>query len=209
MRFLYFSATFALILTALSSARAQAQAPEFITITVLGQVAQPGNQQVRPGITVAEAVARAGGANETGDMAKVFVIHRRATAPITVNLTATPDSGSSAAASRTVLEDGSLVMVREKEHYVQVIGAVNRPGVYPFPASGSLTVAQALALAGGIWASISIDKIIVDTPYTSRWGKVSSMTKTVNTIVPISEIDTTVLNNKARLWVISKRKQNP
>jgi polysaccharide export outer membrane protein len=54
------------------------------------------------------------------------------------------------------VEDGSVVMVREKpEHTVSVIGLVRRPNNYPYPVDERLRVLDAVALAGGLSVSVA------------------------------------------------------
>ena len=123
----------------------------------MGQVREPGSYPLSGGMTVIEALARAG--STTADAAPEALIVRakgrnRAQATLPGNGDAADvtrvdvnDVQSGALASQVTLADGDTVFVPRAET-VFVTGHVRSPGAYPI--GKTTTVLQALTLAGGV-----------------------------------------------------------
>jgi polysaccharide export outer membrane protein len=127
-------------------------------IFVMGQVRQPGSYPLSGGMTVIEALARAG--STTADAAPEALIVRanqrdraaQPTLPDDSNAAAITrvnvnDVQSGALASQVALRDGDTIFVPRAET-VFVSGQVRSPGAYPI--GKTTTVLQALTLAGGV-----------------------------------------------------------
>jgi polysaccharide export outer membrane protein len=127
-------------------------------IFVMGQVRQPGSYPLSGGMTVIEALARAG--STTADAAPEALIVRagqrdraaQPTLPDDSNAAAITrvnvnDVQSGALASQVALRDGDTIFVPRAET-VFVSGQVRNPGAYPI--GKTTTVLQALTLAGGV-----------------------------------------------------------
>jgi len=117
-----------------------------ITITVGGQVAQPGVRRVPALATVIEALAAAGGVDPSGSLRAVRV-NRRAGA-FALDLY---DLLLGNGISRDItLLDGDQIIVPTIGATVAIGGAVKRPGVYELPAGAAgLDAAAVLGYAGG------------------------------------------------------------
>lgn len=71
----------------------ETRAPSF---AVVGQVKQPGSFELQPGTTVLDGIALAGGLDEFADKEKIFVLRKRALAPVSVTpvVAAAPPDGT-------------------------------------------------------------------------------------------------------------------
>lgn len=117
-----------------------------LNIRVLGEVRAPGVYQLKPGQTVADAIAMAGGLTDRGDDLNVMVSGRRASGTVSIKVDLTKAFVNGEALGLT-LEDGDTVFV-PKTIEVQVMGSVNAPGSYFLPRGSDLL--YALARAGGV-----------------------------------------------------------
>jgi polysaccharide export outer membrane protein len=124
-------------------------------IFVMGQVRQPGSYPLSGGMTLIEALARAG--SVTPDAApEALIVHAKgaggpvlpeeamASGVVHVNVN---DLQSGAIASTVTMRDGDTIFVPRAD-VVFVSGQVRTPGAYPI--GRSTTVLQVLTLAGGI-----------------------------------------------------------
>jgi polysaccharide export outer membrane protein len=154
-----------------------------IAVRVVGAVKTPGvyNLTAAGSDLLAALVAAGGLSDEAGTLIEI----RHPNAPATSASTAGPDGVALASFSpqqdlppRTAridlgevargqwpsdlhVEDGTVVMVMERENRsVSVIGLVRRPDSYELPADETLTLLDALALAGGPTVSVA-DKVRV------------------------------------------------
>lgn len=115
-------------------------------VVVLGQVNRPGKFFLeRENSTLSDVLALAGGIN-TGGSEDVFITRRNGAAVerLTINLDALATAGDSKDIN---VIDGDLIYVPRYPTFY-VYGAVQRPGT--FRLEKKLTVAQALALGGGL-----------------------------------------------------------
>lgn len=117
---------------------------EYAKVSILGQVAKPGSYEMKEHLTLAQAIALAGGFTETANTKSVKVIRagagRRET--LEVDMARILDKS----APDTELKAGDTIIVEEGGR-VSIIGQVMRPGIYNL--KPGLTVVDAIALAGG------------------------------------------------------------
>lgn len=113
---------------------------------VLGMVKKPGAFAVDGSVTLLEAIGLAGGIDETGNLERAYIVRNNGLLPI--NLADLILRGDT---SRNIrMMDGDLVYVPSSaDQTVYVLGEVPRPGTVQI-VSNRLTLAQALAEAGGI-----------------------------------------------------------
>ncbi len=122
-------------------------------VAVLGEVKAPGAVAYRPGLTVVEALAKAGGVTEQADLGQVVLTRRgpggeREVLRLDLRaLRATGGEGEQGEALRTELRAGDLVVVPRARLEVAVLGAVVRPGAYGL--RGGERLVDVLAMAGG------------------------------------------------------------
>jgi len=114
------------------------------TVFVLGEVASPGAIEVREGEGLVELLTRAGGAKETAALSRIAV--ERNGQSLAVDAL---DAIKSGKPLDFTMQKGDKVVVPPNLNQVAVLEAVAKPGVYPIPERGRLTLADALALAGG------------------------------------------------------------
>ena len=94
----------------------------FFRVAVGGEVRQPNMQLLRPGTTVAEAVAQAGGASERGRLDKVTL--RRGGADYLIDLTL----ASSSLRNTTIRSGDEIMLARSRnfwrEYFIPFVGVV-------------------------------------------------------------------------------------
>jgi polysaccharide biosynthesis/export protein len=138
-------------------------------IFVMGQVRQPGSYPLSGGMTLIEALARAG--STTAEAApEALIVHagrgQTAARPVlpddapaaSITRVDVNDIQSGAAAGQVQLRDGDTIFVPRAETVI-VSGQVRSPGAYPI--GKSTTVLQALALAGGVTERAASNRIRV------------------------------------------------
>ncbi|MBE3599481.1 MAG: SLBB domain-containing protein [Limnochordaceae bacterium] len=129
-------------------------------VAVMGEVARPGLVPYRPGLTLAEALAAAGGPTEQAELGRVSLTRRAreaqdgAAPAIELDLSSLGRQTSAGATlvaapagAGMLLQPGDLVLVPRAQREVFVLGAVERPGSYPVRPGAR--VLDALAMAGG------------------------------------------------------------
>lgn len=114
-------------------------------VFVLGAVARPGVYPLQPGLTVAEAIALAGGLTSSADRDRLTVLRRQGAQDVKFSVRFTDNPSREDSAVRFVLQPGDNLIVSEATF--TVTGAVARPGVYPIGTLRNLE--EALATAGG------------------------------------------------------------
>ncbi len=113
-------------------------------VYVLGQVVRPGEYALRPGVSILELVASAGGPTNRADLAKAVII-RGKTETIPVNFlevfvrSKSPD---------VKLLAGDVLFLPETDRRIIVLGQVNRPGAYDLLEGQH--VSDLIAAAGGV-----------------------------------------------------------
>jgi polysaccharide export outer membrane protein len=125
-------------------------------IYVFGDVKDPGEKRSPEPINVVEALAAAGGFEETADLANAKIIKKRKEV-VPVDLMRLlkrriVDQGvvsDELLSDRLMLEDGDVLIIPSaiEEERVNILGHVHNPGQYPVKSTVSLV--EALAFAGG------------------------------------------------------------
>lgn len=114
-------------------------------VFILGAVAKPGVYPHQPGLTVAEAIALAGGFTSSADRNHLTVLRKQGAQDVKFPVRFTDNPSREDSAVRFVLQPGDNLIVPEAT--LTITGAVARPGVYPI---GSLrNLEEVLATAGG------------------------------------------------------------
>ncbi len=124
-------------------------------VTVLGEVASPGEFVLRGSQTLLAAIAAAGGPNAEGTMSSLMVMRKGEL----FQLDATdPKRGEFA------MESGDLVYVNRNERAFTVLGQVARPGKFLFNDGEKLRVTDALAKAGGLDGKGTMRRVYIARP---------------------------------------------
>jgi polysaccharide export outer membrane protein len=124
-------------------------------IYILGQVARPGEYQLRPAIGVMELLANAGGPTNRADLAKVVVI-RGKTEAMQLNLLEAFARNNN---PDVKLLAGDVLFIPETDRRTVVLGQVNRPGAYEL--LQGQRVSDLVAAAGGVTSRAATDKAFI------------------------------------------------
>ncbi|HXH61701.1 MAG TPA: SLBB domain-containing protein [Fimbriimonadaceae bacterium] len=116
------------------------EAPKVLRVTVIGEVAHPGEYLVRGATSVLAAVGSAGGVNAAGTLQRVMVFRKGEMMQFDVS------AGRPAVAA----EQGDVVYVPRNERSYYVLGEVKAPGKYLIKDGEDARVTDALAAAGGL-----------------------------------------------------------
>jgi polysaccharide export outer membrane protein len=115
-------------------------------VFIAGQVTNPGAFAMGENEGLAELLLRAGGPAPFAALKQVQIL-RRDNTTLTVDLSKANEPG--AGRIPVDLEPGDLVTVPRNPNRVLVMNAVQRPGYVPYPESGTLTIGDAILMAGG------------------------------------------------------------
>lgn len=122
------------------------QAPD-PQVHVIGKVNKPGAYDLKPGLTLMSLFAEAGSAASGASLRKAYVLRDGTQTPI--NLYAALIGGNP---DKTVtdfkLQSGDVLVIPDVSNQVNIIGQVNKPGV--FDLDDTLTPASLIGQAGGI-----------------------------------------------------------
>lgn len=133
------------------------------SITVLGEVHDPGRIELLAPHNLADVIALAGGETQYAGN-QIEVRHAPGSTPAVDRVHYTRDSNDNTLADNFV-RPGDTVTVR-RAGIVYVLGSVNRPGGYVMQEDGELNLSQALALAYGtnIQAAVGSIRLIRKQP---------------------------------------------
>jgi polysaccharide export outer membrane protein len=131
---------------------------KFSTISILGEVRNPGSYELKGKFGILDAVAQAGGFNIDADINNVKILRVQDGQQTTTQLRL-GDIKKGLETTEIVLKPNDTIFV-EKIGKVTVLGEVSRPGT--FELKDRLTVLEAIAMAGGFTdvASINSTRII-------------------------------------------------
>jgi polysaccharide export outer membrane protein len=118
-------------------------------VFILGAVVRPGVYPLQPGMTVAEAIALAGGFAPNADRMSLTVLRRQGAQEVKFSVRFTDNLSREDSAVRFVLQPGDNLIVTEATF--TITRAVARPGVYPIGTLRNLE--EAIATAGGTLTS--------------------------------------------------------
>lgn len=117
------------------------------TITIAGQIRNPGEHVAKTGMTVMDAIVQAGGFTPEADKKQVR-ISSKDKSPVVANLEEEPSANGVPAWQTITLQSGDSVWVPEnKDAYFNVLGGVKNPGQYPI--KKKIFITDAVTLAGG------------------------------------------------------------
>jgi len=115
-------------------------------VSVLGEVRNPGTFEIGTARNVLDIISLAGGLNDDADR-RLTIKHRGTKADATEVFL--PNNANDAIAQSVLVYPGDTVIV-PKAGLVYVLGDVGRPGGYYMQRDSSLSVLQALGMAGGL-----------------------------------------------------------
>jgi protein involved in polysaccharide export with SLBB domain len=120
-----------------------------ITVTVLGQVVNPGPVMASEGATVQEVIKSAGGPTPTGaDLTRIKIIHHEKSRTSDIfDLESFLVNGDIENLPRLEANDIVIVLAQERSKKVKVIGAVQKPGL--FQLDEKINIFEVIYLAGG------------------------------------------------------------
>lgn len=116
-----------------------------LKIYLVGEVRSPGSYDMKPGWTVVEAIAQAGGLTEKANLKKSVLIRRSTNKIIPLDLDRLILKSDQTA--NLVVEDGDVIQVPEFQNRVLVMGHVKAPGAFDLRDGGR--VLDAILAAGG------------------------------------------------------------
>lgn len=130
--------------------------PRTFKVFVIGEVKEPGTQQVTGSARVSEAIDAAGGINPGGSGRNVQVLHLGGGSSL-VDIERFRHDGNWA--GNPYLEDGDRIIVPVLTRQIGVFGAVARPGFYEFRDGDSLSTG--LVMAGGLLPEARLDSVFI------------------------------------------------
>ncbi len=129
-----------------------------ITLTVLGQVLNPGPVKAIQGATIQEAIKLAGGALEKADLSRVKIVHKGKPGTEEVyDLLKFMEEGELETMPKLENEDMVVVLAQERSKKVKVIGSVQKPGL--FDLEEKMNVFEVIYLAGGPVEKADLTKV--------------------------------------------------
>jgi protein involved in polysaccharide export with SLBB domain len=133
-------------------------------VYVVGGVNRPGPVPFKPNMTLAQAIADAGGFSARGDKAKVKV-EKLDRSSLNFDL--------SAGGETNVLQPGDQVVIEivGGRRFVQVNGSVGSPGLVEF--TDGLTLSQAIARAGGLAGNTQPGDVVITSALDGRTRRVN------------------------------------
>ena len=120
-------------------------------ISVLGQVNKPGEYPIRPGATILDVLASAGGPTDRADLTKATIMREETGGradPIEVNLLEAFAKDAKNDSPAVKLLPGDVLFVPAADRRIVVLGQVARPGAYDLMEGQH--VSDLLADAGGL-----------------------------------------------------------
>jgi polysaccharide export outer membrane protein len=115
-------------------------------VYVSGAVLKAGPVELPKGGGITEAISLAGGVTEHAAASRTLV-QRLSGQSVPVDMDRVLNHGQAAPAIS--LESGDQIIVPENRSRIAVLGQVQRPGPFPLPDGVTVTVAEAISLAGG------------------------------------------------------------
>lgn len=117
-------------------------------VSVLGEVLSPGRLPLLAPETLEDVIALAGGETISAND-DIEIQHPGANGEVAIRHVVYVQGGESAPLQNELVQPGDTVLVH-RAGVIYVLGAVNRPGGYLMVNGGSLSVIQAVSLAGGV-----------------------------------------------------------
>ena len=121
---------------------------QFNQVHVIGQVQKPGVYDLKNGLNLLSLLSEAGNPTTGARLSGTYVL--RDGKQIPMNLHAAYNGNMNDPVIATfALQPGDVIVIPENQMRFGVMGQVTRPGFYPFPETGKVTVLEALGTAGG------------------------------------------------------------
>ena len=138
----------------------------FSSISILGEVRNPGSYELKGKLSIMDAIAQAGGFNIDADINNVKILRYEENQQKTIQVRL-GDLKKGIEGTEIALRPNDTIFV-EKIGKVTVLGEVTRPGT--FELKDKLTVLEAIAMAGGFTniAAINSTRIIREPPSGSK-----------------------------------------
>lgn len=130
--------------------------PDRVTVTVAGEVTQPGEVSLLKGRGAATAIAQAQGMTDDGTLKRVLIFRNGSATQL--DLTKPQTEGT---LSDVPLQSGDVIYVPRSERTLLVLGTVNRPGSYRMPDDRPWRLSDALAAAGGVNGAGTLRRVAV------------------------------------------------
>jgi protein involved in polysaccharide export with SLBB domain len=117
-------------------------------VHVIGQVDKPGVYDLKNGLTLMSLLSEAGNPRPNARLSRAYVLRDGKQMP--VDLQAVLNEGKAdASVLGFQLRPGDVLVIPENQVRFGVMGQVTKPGFYPFPEDGEISVLEALGEAGG------------------------------------------------------------
>ena len=113
------------------------------TITVVGEVNKPGIYPFVEGESLETLLGRAGGATSSASMQNASLLREGIRIPLNF---LSPEE----VVAKLILHEGDVLFVPAAKRRIFVAGNVAKPGFFPLPETGEISVVDAIVLAGGI-----------------------------------------------------------
>nr|WP_170065500.1 SLBB domain-containing protein [Abditibacterium utsteinense] len=135
-------------------------------VFVSGEVEKPGEYQMKEGDGLVELLLRAGGPNLAAALKQVSIVRRNGTsmtADVSPAFKINTMQNAKVEGVRIPVElhEGDLINVPRNPNKVLIMEAVARPGYYPIPENGTLTIGDALLLAGGTIGGARLQEVAI------------------------------------------------
>jgi polysaccharide export outer membrane protein len=115
---------------------------------VMGQVAKPGAYATDADTNLLSLLSLAGNATEHAALTKAYVLRQGARIPLNLRPLLV-EGRADADVSGFKVHSGDMLFVPENDERYAVMGQVSKPGYYPLPEKGEVTLLEAVNLAGG------------------------------------------------------------
>ncbi|MDH7480537.1 MAG: SLBB domain-containing protein [Armatimonadota bacterium] len=126
-------------------------------VLVLGAVNKAGTTALKPGMTIREAIAAAGGVTPDADTSKITLKHDASQEAIPIDYERA--MAGDPTADLTVSAGDTIFVPKLDDAYFVIQGGVKNPGRYSL--KGRMTIEEATAEAGGLTKDAKIDQIEV------------------------------------------------
>jgi polysaccharide biosynthesis/export protein len=130
-----------------------------VRVYVGGAVKEPQSVEVPLGGGIQEAITLAGGLLPTAVGSRVSVMRAAGGKPVEIDVNALSERGRQAEVPK--LEVGDVIHVPENRATVAVLGCVKKPDSFPMRDGKSITLLDAIAMAGGFLPEARSSRVVV------------------------------------------------
>ena len=117
-------------------------------VQVVGQVARPSLYDIEPDATLMQVLALAGNPTDRAALSRAYVLREGTQIPVNL-YTFLVEGKADDSVTKFRMQAGDTVYIPQQEARFSVQGQVGKPGFYPYPEKGQVTVLDALNEAGG------------------------------------------------------------